>query len=341
MPRWLSVGAPADSNGGGLRAKYPPVAMDMDTTHLVLARLAKDKLRRWTLTSYDVSELPPDLLDSEVFRVRIKSVERFKALVAGSMQKEGVKTEKVSLVLPDHLARVSLLPFEELPRSRRDVVEMVRWKMKKAVPFKVEEATVDYQVMPGPEKGYTVLAVLMPQSILQEQEAVFAQQGIHPGLVDISSFSLAHLYRSVIDKEVPAGADFMLLNVTGAFFTVMVFREGRLIFYRCKTFAFGGNDDPESGYRLVHRELQASLLYYQEKLMGRELARVYMRLVGMDADRVAGQFGGAPIAARPELIDVQRVVNVTGRIASMGPDRAADLLQRLAPAVGAALGREA
>src|SRR5262249_40359147 len=141
LPGWLSLGTPVDASGTGLKVKYPTVAMGVSTDHLTLVRLAKDKKdRKWEMSSWEVVELPPDLVDTEMFHVKIKSEERFRALVAGALQREGVRTPAISLVLPDHLARVSLLAFEELPRTRRELIEMIRWKMKKAVPFKVEEA---------------------------------------------------------------------------------------------------------------------------------------------------------------------------------------------------------
>jgi len=345
LSRWLTRGAPAEGGGPGLKVKYPPVAMEMEASQLSLARLARDKQKRWHLTSHELVEVPPEVIESEVFRVRVKSPDRLRDIVAGAIQKEGVKTTGISLVLPDHVARVALLPFEELPRTRREIIEMVRWKMKKAVPFKVEEASVDYQAMPGtaenPEKGFTLLAVLIPTLIVEEHEAAFTRQGIHPGLVDLSSFCLAQLYRSVIEKDVSAGGDYMMLNITGACFTVMIFRAGRLIFYRCKTFALGGEENGNGGGdRLVRREIQSSLLYYQERLAGKGLERVYMRLVGPDPEKTAEMFGGGPVHARPEPIDLGRVVGVSGRIAALGPDRSWQVTQRLAPAVGAVVGRE-
>src|SRR5678815_319110 len=184
LPRWLTPGAPAEGTGAGLKVSYPPVAMGITPDHLSLVRLAKDGAKKRALTSWELVDVPPDLVDTELYRVRIKSEGRFRARVAGALQKEGIKTPAISLVLPDHLARVSLLQFEELPRTRKELMDMVRWKMKKAGPFKVEDAVVDYEIAPGPEgKGHTLLAVLIPDTIVAEHEAIFLSQGIHPGLI--------------------------------------------------------------------------------------------------------------------------------------------------------------
>lgn len=351
LPAWLTLGSPANAASSSLKVDYPPVAMDLGAGTLAMARLERSKDRKWTLTAHDIVEIPPELVESDVFKVRILSTDRYRELVAGALRKEGVKTTRISLVLPDHLARVSLLPFEELPRTRRETIDMVRWRMKKAVPFKVEEAAVDYQVLPGDPaeggRGFVLLAVLTPASIVEEHEGIFQSLGIHPGLVDLSTFSLVQLYRSVIDAEVPAGGDFMLVNVTGMFFTVMIFRDGRPLFYRCKTFTFGADEAQGEGaldataiYRLIHREAQASIVYFTERLAGRSLARIYMRVVGHDPQRVALALKGAPADSAPELIDLSRVVQVSGRFMAVGAERSAELLQRLAPAVGAAMAGE-
>ncbi len=338
MPDWASAGSASKPAWLGLTAKYPPVAMDIGASQLTVVRLSRDKKRKeWSLASHEIVDLPSDLVESEVFRVQVKSQERFSALLTGALARDGAKTSAVSLVLPDHLARVALIPFEQLPKTRRELIEMVRWKMKKAVPFKVEDSVVDYQILPPDgEKMTAVLAVLMPSSIVDEHDAVFRSQGIHAGLIDLSSFSLMNLYRPIIETEVPADRDFMLLNVTSSFFSVMVFRSGRLVLYRCKTFAFEGVRDAEGDYRMMRRELQASLVYYQEKLGGAELAKIYMRIVGHEPGRIAAVFRGEAVASEPEGIDPSRLVSMPGRSSAVSPE----LLQQLAPAVGAALGRD-
>jgi len=344
LPRWLMPGTPADSAVSSRAVKYPPAAIEMGVTDLVLARVVKDKAKKWSLGSYDIVEVPDGVLDGEPYMTRIRSAQTYGALVAASIQKEGVKTRAISIVLPDHLARVSILQFEELPRTRRELLDLVKWRMKKAVPFKVEDAAVDYQVMPAtdsngdPAKGYNLLAVLMPHAVVEEHESIFTRQGIHAGLVDLSTFSLMHLYKTVIAKESPL-ADYMLLNATPDFFTVMVQRNGQPLFYRCKAFGLTGNGGMEGAARVLKREIQASLLYYQERLHGKLLARVYMRLVGHDPRQVEEAFDRAPLGSPPEMIDVTRVLAPSGRIAALDPQRQSEMLQRLAPAIGAAWGR--
>ena len=336
LPSWLGGGGGVVA-GGASRVHYPPVAIALGADSFSLVRLAKDKkTKAIKLASQQVVEVPADLVATEVFQLTMRDTSRMTALVSGAIGRCGGRAEKISLVLPDYLARVALLHFEDLPGSRKEMIGMVRWKMKKAVPFKVEEAAVDYEILPGagPGGGHSVLAVLMPLAIVEEHESFFRRQGIRAGLIDLSTFCIARLYRPVVDSEVPAGGDFMLINAGSCSLAAMIYRGGVPIFYRCKTFGFDQKIDPAGTLRLLHREIQASLLYYQERLDGRHLSRVYMALVGHDPERVAALFQGAPVDQQPELVDPRRVIDVD---AQAGGD---DVMQRLAPAIGAALGNE-
>ena len=113
MPGWLRFGAPAASSASGARVTWPPVAFELGGGEITLARLAKDTDRKWSLTSFDVAAMPEGVMEGEAFHQTLKAPDRLKSIVAAMMQKEGVKTSAVSLVIPDHLARVSLVA---LPR---------------------------------------------------------------------------------------------------------------------------------------------------------------------------------------------------------------------------------
>ena len=55
--------------------------------------------------------------------------------------------EAVTLVVPDAAARVLLLDFDALPSKRQEALPVVRFRLRKMVPFDVEGAAVSYQVM--------------------------------------------------------------------------------------------------------------------------------------------------------------------------------------------------
>ena len=88
----------------------------------------------------------------------------------------------VVLVLPDACTRVSLLDFDALPNDRKEAESIIRFRMKKALPFDVEHASVSYEVQRG-IGGPRVVAALVLRSVLAEYESVVREAGFNPGVV--------------------------------------------------------------------------------------------------------------------------------------------------------------
>ena len=59
-----------------------------------------------------------------------------------------LKPRRVGLVVPDPVAKVSLVRFERVPARGQDLAELVRWQVRKAAPFRIEDAQVAFT--PGP-----------------------------------------------------------------------------------------------------------------------------------------------------------------------------------------------
>ena len=53
----------------------------------------------------------------------------------------------VTLVLPDTAVRVFVLDFDSLPAKAAEVIPVLRFRLRKMVPFDVEQAGVSYQVL--------------------------------------------------------------------------------------------------------------------------------------------------------------------------------------------------
>ncbi len=85
-------------------------------------------------------------------------------------------------LLPDAAVRVVLLDFDALPSSRQEAEAVVRFRLKKSLPFDVEKAKVSYHVQPASGTVRVVAAVAL-NSVVEEYESVFADAGYNPGVV--------------------------------------------------------------------------------------------------------------------------------------------------------------
>jgi type IV pilus assembly protein PilM len=94
---------------------------------------------------------------------------------------------EVTLVVPDATVRVLLLDFDTLPAKAADALPLVRFRLKKLLPFDADDAAISYQVMSGNRsvaKGaLRVVAVAIPREVLEEYEAVVREAGFEPGAV--------------------------------------------------------------------------------------------------------------------------------------------------------------
>jgi type IV pilus assembly protein PilM len=178
------------------------------------------------------------------------------------------RTSRVGLVMPDGAAKVSLLPFETVPGRVADLDELIRWRMRKAAPFRVEDAQLAYTpgtALPGGGREYIV--VMMRRDIVEEYEAVCVDAGVQPGLVDLTSFNLINA--TLVDSPPPAFQDWVLVHVAAGYHTLAIIRGQDLIFFRNRA---AGDGDEGALTDLVHQ----SVMYYQDRLEGGGIQRTVL-----------------------------------------------------------------
>jgi type IV pilus assembly protein PilM len=98
-------------------------------------------------------------------------------------ERRGARDANLTLVIPDSAVRVLLLDFEALPSRLSEALPLVRFRLKKLLPFDADEAMVTYQVMSSSRSVVRVLAVAMPRDVLSEYETAVREAGFEPGVV--------------------------------------------------------------------------------------------------------------------------------------------------------------
>jgi type IV pilus assembly protein PilM len=269
--------------------------------------------------------LVPSLTDSNV-RDR-PSV----SAVVGRMLEAIGRPRRVALIVPDQVAKISLVRFEKVPTRAQDLDQLVRWQLKKTAPMPIEEAQVSY-VPAGraADGGQEFVVSLARRDTIKEYEDMCQAGGAHAGLVDISTFSVIN---TVIAEPVNRSGDSLLVNVTPDCSSIAILRGIELIFFRSLSAEGDGNLSD-----LVHQ----TAMYYQDRLEGTGFVRVLL----CGAAAVAGRGDSDVEQIRHSLeerlrtpvetVDVRTAVALSDRIMASQA-----LLDTLAPVVGALLrGRE-
>jgi type IV pilus assembly protein PilM len=147
------------------------------------------------------------------------------------------KKRPAAVILPDHAVRVTLLDFDTFPASLEEQKALVRFRIKKTIPFDVDSAQVIHWVQPGTggKKKAEVVAVVAVLDILARYEALFRSAGYHPGEVTASSLAaleLCHEQGMVV-----------IARLTGRILTVMAVLDGILKLFRCLTLDEGTDEE--------------------------------------------------------------------------------------------------
>jgi type IV pilus assembly protein PilM len=139
-------------------------------------------------------------------------------------ERRNTRDASLTLVIPDAAVRVLLLDFEALPSRPSEALPLVRFRLKKLLPFDAEEAMVTYQVMSTSKSAVRVLAVAIPRDVLSEYETAAREAGFEPGAVLPSTLACL----AAVEAAEPA----LLVNANPIGVTVAIVRGGVLLLHR-------------------------------------------------------------------------------------------------------------
>jgi type IV pilus assembly protein PilM len=135
------------------------------------------------------------------------------------------KRRDTTLIVPDYCTRIAVLDFDDFPSDAKEQAALVRFRMKKTVPYDVESASMSYWPQLASGKKYDVVVVVAPVEIISRYEAPFRAAGLNPGLVMPSSIAALHL--------VPDGGLCVVAKISGRVLTMLVLQKGVLKLVRC------------------------------------------------------------------------------------------------------------
>ncbi len=229
----------------------------MPHPHLAI-EFAPDRMAaaRWKGTSVDdftVETLPPAALVPSAVEPNIINASAVKSAMANIVSRLRASDQDVALILPDPVVRVFVQHFDEFPRSSQEAIPMLRWKLKKSIPFDAEETVISYMRQPAREKGVDIVTALARLRIVREYEALAEGANVHPGVIVSSSLAAISLLE---DKKAT-----LLARLSGVALTTAIVRGGVLCGYRCTELpAHSGDITPQ----MLLDEIYPVAAYYQD-----------------------------------------------------------------------------
>ena len=319
----------------------PMVAVELTARHVSAASI-EYRGGAPVVAAHAGQALPPGAL---VPSLTAPNIQNRQAVVSalGHVLAEVGRPRRIGLIVPDQVAKVSLVRFEQVPARAADLDQLVRWQVRKSAPFPIEDAQVSYvpgiHVAAGPAAaaggaGQEFVVSLARRATIEDYEGVCADAGAHAGIVDLATFNVINAVLAAAPVAESGAADWLFVNVAPEDASIAILRGPHLIFFR--------NRAADSEGTLADLFHQARM-YYEDRLAGAGFARAFL----------TGAAGAGPHHAADveqirrtlqdrlktviETVDPRAAASLTDRI-SAGPA----LLEALTPLVGLLLrGRKA
>lgn len=192
-----------------------------------------------------VSPLKENVVDPDDFAMSVRAL-------AGTQAAR--KRRDVALILPDFCTRIAVLDFDSFPSDAAQQLSLIRFRLKRSVPFDVESAALSYWAQPAADKKVDVVAALSPLEIVSRYEAPFRAAGMLPGLVAPSSLAALEL--------APEAGLSVLAKISGRVLTLIVRDHAALKLVRCLEL-------PSTALEDLAAVLVPTFVYVEDNLGGR------------------------------------------------------------------------
>ena len=226
----------------------PKVACEVSVERVVAARAAD---RASALESATAQNLPAGALLPGIQQANLAARQPIVDALREALSTVAGRSRDVVLIVPDATTRVMLLDFDTLPEKQEDAEGVVRFRLKKSLPFDIDQSAVAFDRQKTAE-GMRVIAAVTPRTVLQEYESAVLEAGYSPGTVMPSMIAAL----GAVDAAQPT----MVIKVESGTTTFAIVDGGQLLLYR----ALENGGTAVTGESLVD-DVNTSLVYFEDR----------------------------------------------------------------------------
>jgi hypothetical protein len=249
----------------------PPHVFSLDGERLRYGQILRDR-HGFRLRAYREAALPRDPFQHGPLGGPLRDPAAFRELVAGMVKAVPGGVREASLVLPDSWLRVTFTESGDLPQEAAAIDEVLRWKLRRLVPFRVDDLRVDateVSPIPGQEEPRRLLLGFAVEQLLVQVEESFAAAGVRLGKISNASLSLLSAVRPA-----GGGAFSALVLVVDEGYTLIFSRGGEPVLHRYK--GFTGSLPDAARASAVGRDLKLTRNFLDEHFPGAMLGSVLL-----------------------------------------------------------------
>jgi type IV pilus assembly protein PilM len=161
------------------KSARPKIACEISADRVLAGRLAETG---GLVELCAARELPPGSVVPDLTELNIRQPEIVRKAINEALTGVAGRLRDIIGVLPDAAVRVALLDFDTLPSNTQEADQVVRFRLKKSLPFDVEKAKVSYHVQHS-LTGLRLVAAVALNSVVEDYESAFQDAGYSAGVI--------------------------------------------------------------------------------------------------------------------------------------------------------------
>ncbi len=157
----------------------PRLACEIAADRVLAGRLAEGGE---SLEACAAHELAPGSVVPDLVEANLRQPGALSSAIQATLGSVAGRGRDVIAIVPDATVRVVLVEFDTLPSDAGEALGVVRFRLKKSLPFDVDKAKVSYHAQKY-DDGVRVVAAVALANVVDEYEAAFRAAGFSPGVV--------------------------------------------------------------------------------------------------------------------------------------------------------------
>jgi type IV pilus assembly protein PilM len=200
---------------------HPSLVVEITSMHVAAAHWSAAGRH---LESHAIEPLPQSAVMPSPVDTNVTQPDAVRSVLRKVLSRVSGHGSPLALLIPDPVVRVFILPFDTLPRRADEALSLLRWRLKKSVPFDVDETVVSWMRQTGRQGALEIITAVGRQRIVKEYEDLLQPLGATAGVVLSSTLGVLPL----LGDE----GSTLLVRISGRTLTTVIVSAGNLCVYR-------------------------------------------------------------------------------------------------------------
>jgi type IV pilus assembly protein PilM len=287
----------------------PKLACEIAADRVLAGRLNGGR----ALEACATRDLEPGIVVPDLVESNLRQREAVSAGIESALGSVASRSRDVIAIIPDASVRVMMVDFDTLPSDLEEALGVVRFRLKKSLPFDVEKAKISFHAQKVKDEVKVVAAVALA-SVIDDYEAAFRAAGFSPGVVlpsMLAALGAADGKRPTLVVKVDAGTT-----------SIAILNEEQLQLFRTLENSRGATITGEQ----LAEEVYPSIVFFQDTYH-LNIERIYVAglsdagaaaaaLLSQTEAEVEELVGASQLGARAGMVPRWRMAGVVGALIS-------------------------